>query len=805
MNAHTKHSERWSLRTIVILGLVAASIGMIDRGRAHAAVIFVTNLGEKFSSTGGCSLQEAVYSANGDTNLAAGVTLQCVAGSGDDVIVLPTGALIQLSEPFGAEVNNPFGVAATPMITSTITIEGHGSVLQWVGTKHARLFTVASTGNLTIKNVHIKGFHVKGGNGARGGGGGMGAGGAVYVKGGGALSVEGTTFEGNGAIGGNGSTSFGTLSGGGGGLAGNGGSPRDEPFSGGGGGGGSRGHGGNSNSSVGAGGGGTMTTGGPDGQPGLDCGGEGGGLNTVFGQIPGGENGGDATCAGGGGGGGESRGNFAASLAAGSGGAGGYGGGGGGSGYNGNGGDNGGNGGFGGGGGAGQTSGSNLSGFGPHGGDAGFGGGGGAGHGGYNPLDSPGPGDGGTFGGNASQQHGGGGAGLGGAIFSHGGTIVVRNSTFTGNFAVRGVGGGAGAQNGGDAGGAIFAVDGSVDVRHTTISGNESTGDGAGIVIYRSTEPGLASLTLHNTIVAGNGARECFSIGSVTVAGSGNLVMQSPDLADPRRDICPGIERTADPQLSSLQLNSPGPIPTLAIAAGSPAKDNADATHALPTDQRGVDRPQSAGFDIGAYERCPDGPVGTLGCVTLVIKPTPIVEQLTMQVSPTDGGTTTPAPGTHSEPVDTVIVVTAIPNPERYFVSWTGEVADLTAVVTTVTMDELHNIVANFSTWISNLRGSGMPGANARSRATMGTTLAQPRIDLTWNALPVPTSGYRVLRATASGGPQVVVGTTLDAGFTDSSAGLTVNRTYYYVVHAIDAQGRVVGKTNEVAVSIPSR
>src|SRR4030095_1320442 len=89
-----------------------------------------------------------------------------------------------------------------------------------------------------------------------------------------------------------------------------------------------------------------------------------------------------------------------------------------------------------------------------------------------------GPGGGGRFAGDADVSHGGGGAGLGGAIFSHRSTVYVFNSTFKGNFALHGLSGGGNSHNGGDAGGAIFAVDGALIIVHATIAHNEGTGAG---------------------------------------------------------------------------------------------------------------------------------------------------------------------------------------------------------------------------------------------------------------------------------------------------------------------------------------
>src|SRR5262245_55285906 len=149
-----------------------------------------------------------------------------------------------------ADSHNIFGPTATPIIISKITIEGNGATLQSFDTarpNNSRLFAIGTvnvpglpsgTGNLTLKNVYIKDFHIKGGDGASGGGGGLGAGGAIYDEG--FLTIENSTFEGNGAVGGRGGSQSGEA-GGGGGLSGNGGVGCAESA---GGGGGSRGNGG---------------------------------------------------------------------------------------------------------------------------------------------------------------------------------------------------------------------------------------------------------------------------------------------------------------------------------------------------------------------------------------------------------------------------------------------------------------------------------------------------------------------------------------------------------------------------------
>ena len=188
---------------------------------ASGATIYVTTTAQKVGGigTGGCSLQEAIYSSvlhssfDGTHGIAIDatdpdhfITTECVMGTGNgDTIILPTGGVFNLSylsQYLDEDAHNPYGPTATPIIFSTMTIEGAGATLRWAGgtSKNARLFavgsasitinqdslntTVSGTGAVTLRDLDIKGFHVKGGNGSGGGGGGggMGAGGAIYLQ-----------------------------------------------------------------------------------------------------------------------------------------------------------------------------------------------------------------------------------------------------------------------------------------------------------------------------------------------------------------------------------------------------------------------------------------------------------------------------------------------------------------------------------------------------------------------------------------------------------------------------------------------
>ena len=604
-----RRSIRWHLAMWVCGLLAFAACAQTSRGN----VIYVTTLHDTIGDPSGCSLKDAIFSSRFRNNIAIKsytpdgasvvptylvptyVPTSCVAGSGEDTIVLPNNTALFLTT-ITDDADNFVGPTATPMITSTITIEAYGTTLQWNGSGHARAFLVVNGGNLTIHNALIRGFSAKGGNGGFGaGGGGLGAGGAIYVAEGGAATLQNSTFANNTATGGNGGAEGGSTGGGGGGLGGDGSAGSDNfelfPDLPAGGGGGARGNGSSDGS-----GGGTVTSGVFLKGPGLNCGGTSG--NGIFNT-----NGDTAPCPGGGGPGGGGGGLIELD----SGGNGNYGGGGGGGGE-----DlgNGGSGGFGGGGGAAVPSSEAIAllgiGVGTSGGNGGFGGGG---AGGSSALLTGGPGKGGPFGGDGSDRdgftaygHGGGGGALGGAIFVTGGTLVIQNSTFFGNSVSRGTaGGGDGhpAANGADAGGAIFCLNCHLTVQNVTISGNLSTGSDAGITVYQSAADKPTSFILENTIIYGNGGKdgsgnpigtekEC-SVTGFVIAGTfeGNLIENN--------DNCPGLVATGDPLLGPLQL-SRGFTPTMSIGPSSAALNMADAGTSLSADQRGIPRPSDGGF-----------------------------------------------------------------------------------------------------------------------------------------------------------------------------------------------------------------
>ena len=165
----------------------------------------------------------------------------------------------------------------------------------------------------------------------------------------------------------------------------------------------------------------------------------------------------------------------------------------------------GGNGGFGGGGG---TCGSLFAG-----GDGGFGGGGGSG-----PTAAKG-GIAGFGAGNGAKNQGGGGAGLGGAIFNNNGQLILAQVTFNNNSAT----GGTGASAGGGYGGAVFSRNGQVnDAGSNSFSGNTAASGGTNIYIMADTSNGGNNTSPGNGLVATNVVQS--SPGIMVNANGGSII-----------------------------------------------------------------------------------------------------------------------------------------------------------------------------------------------------------------------------------------------------------------------------------------
>ena len=237
-----------------------------------------------------------------------------------------------------------------------------------------------------------------------------------------------------------------------------------------------------------------------------------------------------------------------------------------------------------------------------------------------------------------------GGGARGGAIFADGGTLIVNTATFANNFAIGGDGGDGGQTNGGLNCGAHgkggFAYGGAiannnaatVNIKHGTISGNNAQAGNTGVNQGGANKPpqlvaegagggirvGPASVTLENTIIAGNTAAN--GLGDTTGAPTpgpnvdGAVTSNGHNLLGVTTEATgftgTGDQTGANPMLAALADNG-GPTQTMKLLTGSPAIDAGVAAGAT-FDQRGmprtVDDPgvvnaaTSDGTDIGAYE-----------------------------------------------------------------------------------------------------------------------------------------------------------------------------------------------------------
>jgi hypothetical protein len=245
--------------------------------------------------------------------------------------------------------------------------------------------------------------------------------------------------------------------------------------------------------------------------------------------------------------------------------------------------------------------------------------------------------------------------GPGGGIDSRGdGPLAIATTTITGNTAATGgavhhvgdapldVTGSTLSANFAENGGGVFSDgDGEANVENTTVSGNRAGLFGGGFLVS-------SRLNIRNSTVAANTAASGGGInnGGGELVGDGSVFLANTIVAaSPTGGNCAGAITSlggnldsantcqlrelsdhpgTDPGLAPLAANG-GPTQTHALLAGSPAQENAVCTEVDPcpsVDQRGVERPRFAGFDIGAYEsELTPGGGGEQRCAGLTERP----------------------------------------------------------------------------------------------------------------------------------------------------------------------------------------
>jgi predicted outer membrane repeat protein len=196
---------------------------------------------------------------------------------------------------------------------------------------------------------------------------------------------------------------------------------------------------------------------------------------------------------------------------------------------------------------------------------------------------------------------------LGGAVLGGDQNVIIENSTLHDNTSA--VGGGAVA----------VSLAGNVVLRHATLSGNAAP-DGANVHTREGDVESFGSV-----LADPQGGGENCSIAGGTTSTYSYDTDDSCGFAD-ATDTSGGD----DPDLGALADNG-GPTLTMLPQPGSPLIDAipiADCDPAIPTDQRGVERPQGDGCDTGAVEVTEEDVVGPDNGVDEVARPAePVVRE----------------------------------------------------------------------------------------------------------------------------------------------------------------------------------
>jgi len=270
------------------------------------------------------------------------------------------------------------------------------------------------------------------------------------------------------------------------------------------------------------------------------------------------------------------------------------------------------------------------------GGGGGFGGGGGAAFG-----DSTHGGTGGFGGGNYGFGGGPGGAGMGGAIFNHRGSVSLLNVAATNNAAI----GGArdffdGTADGGGLGAVLFNLNGTVTIDFSTFAGNTLSGTNANDDAHGKSDGTIYSLAYGSKIEDGGASTAELKINSSIIHGThadagianddvvvnvvggntssyqflGTNVVGATHATSGVTQIMPSnVPIATDPKIGALSiyLSAQYPLPVLPVGMNSSSSFSADVNgHCLEADgstnlaidERGTARPDNGMCNAGAYQ-----------------------------------------------------------------------------------------------------------------------------------------------------------------------------------------------------------
>jgi hypothetical protein len=190
------------------------------------------------------------------------------------------------------------------------------------------------------------------------------------------------------------------------------------------------------------------------------------------------------------------------------------------------------------------------------------------------------------------------GAGMGGAVFNSGGTVDIRNSTFSSNSALNSSESPANRSFGGG----IYSLNGTLHISNSTLMSGAAT-TGRGVYVFAA-GGGTSAVHVNSSIIAQSGgpyltpdlaAIQDTESDTIVTSGSNNLIRRAVNFSGTWDE---------DPLLQALDHNG-GPTRTHALQAVSPAINSGSNALNLSSDQRGAAFARVVGgaADIGAFEQ----------------------------------------------------------------------------------------------------------------------------------------------------------------------------------------------------------
>jgi hypothetical protein len=98
----------------------------------------------------------------------------------------------------------------------------------------------------------------------------------------------------------------------------------------------------------------------------------------------------------------------------------------------------------------------------------------------------------------------------------------------------------------------------------------------------------------------------------------------------------------------------------------------------------------------------------------------------------------------------------------------------------------------------------GASGCDSTSARKQAPSSPPHKVTLSWTASVSKDVGYRVYRATRSGGPYTIIQFTPITGTSFVDSNVQAGQTYFYVVTAIDRSGVESAYSKEISATVPS-